>query len=150
MKLVHLFPDAPVDALVEPVGAGVVAAAVGAFHWLRQDRRAPLDVHSFEFVSAVVADKCFHTSKHSIWVLQVQRYRIGVPNVDMRKYITQLFILSDMPVHSMSSYSSWRCLQQDIHASHESAAQGVESALPSSVSNLDSGRRWGFPPHCTD
>ena len=69
-----------------------------------------------------------------------------MPNVDMRKYITQLFILSDMPVHSMSSYSSWRCLQQDIHASHESAEQDVESALPSSVSNLDSGRRWGFPP----
>ena len=36
--------------------------------------------------------------------------------------------------------------QEDIHASHESAEQGVESALPSSVSNLDSGRRWGFPP----
>ena len=69
MKLVHLFPDAPVDALVEPVGAGMVAAAVGAFHWLRQDRRAPLDVHSFEFVSAIVADECCHSSKHSILVL---------------------------------------------------------------------------------
>lgn len=57
-----------------------------------------------------------------------------------------IFILSDMPVHSISPYSSWRCLQQDIHASHESAEQGVESALPSSVSNLDIGRRWGFPP----
>lgn len=64
MKLVHLFPDAPVDALVEPVGAGVVAAAVGAFHWLRQERRAPLDVHSLEFVSAVVADEVCHSSKH--------------------------------------------------------------------------------------
>ena len=72
MKLVHLLPDAPVDTLVESqkrVGAGVVAAAIGAFHWLRQDRRAPLDVHSFEFVSAVVADKVCHSSKHSILVL---------------------------------------------------------------------------------
>ena len=69
MKLVHLFPDAPVDALVEPVGAGMVAAAVGAFHWLRQDCRAPLDVHSLEFVSAVVADESCHSSKHSILVL---------------------------------------------------------------------------------
>ena len=75
MKLVHLFPDAPVDALVEPVGAGVVAAAVGAFHWLRQGRRAQLDVHSFEFVSAVVADKCFHTSKHiafGLWFMDAK------------------------------------------------------------------------------
>ena len=67
MKLVHPFPDAPVDTLVESqkrAGAGVVAAAVGAFHWLRQDRRAPLDVHSLEFVSAVVADEVCHSSKH--------------------------------------------------------------------------------------
>ena len=72
MKLVHLFPDVPIDGLIESqkrAGAGVVAAAVGAFHWLRQDRRAPLDVHSFEFVSAVVADKFCHSSKHSILVL---------------------------------------------------------------------------------
>ena len=64
MKLVHLFPDAPVDALVEPVGAGMIAAAVGAFHWLRHGGRVPLDVHSLEFVSTVVADEVSHSSKH--------------------------------------------------------------------------------------
>ena len=67
VKLVHLFPDVLVDTLVKSqkrAGAGVVAAAVGAFHWLRKDRREPLDVHSFEFVSAVVADEVCHSSKH--------------------------------------------------------------------------------------
>ena len=142
MSLVHLFPNLPVNNPVKPqkrIGAGVVAATVGAFQRLRQGCRVPLDVHSLEFVSATVAHKGFYSSKHSNSDFQVQRYRIGVPNVDMRKYIRQLFILTYMPVHSMSPYSSWRCLQQDIHASHECAEQGAESVLPSSVSNLDSG-----------
>ena len=68
MSLVHLLPNVPVDNLVKPqkrVGAGVVAATVGAFHWLRQGSRAPLDVHSFEFVSAIIADKGFCSSNHN-------------------------------------------------------------------------------------
>ena len=61
----------------------MVAATVRALQRLRPDCRAPLDVHSFEFVSAVVADKGFDSSKHSNSVLQVQRYRKDVPKVDM-------------------------------------------------------------------
>lgn len=75
VSLVHLLPNVPVDNLVKPqkrVGAGVVAATVGAFHWLRQGSRAPLDVHSLEFVSTVVADEVSHSSKHiafGLWVM---------------------------------------------------------------------------------
>ena len=94
MSLVHLFPNLPVNNPVKPqkrIGAGVVAATVRAFQRLRQGCRVPLDVHSLEFVSAVVADKGFDSSNHSNSVLQVQRYRIGVPNVDMVNHIGQHF-----------------------------------------------------------
>lgn len=60
VSLVHLLPNVPVDNLVKPqkrVGAGMVAAALRASEWLRHGGRVPLDVHSLEFVSAVVADK---------------------------------------------------------------------------------------------
>ena len=61
----------------------MVAAALRASEWLRHGGRVPLDVHSLEFVSAVVADKCFDSSNHSNSVLQVQRYRRDVSKVDM-------------------------------------------------------------------
>lgn len=50
----------------------MVAAAFRASEWLRHGGRVPLDVHSLEFVSAVVADKCCHSSKHiafGLWVM---------------------------------------------------------------------------------
>lgn len=42
----------------------MVAAAFRASEWLRHGGHVPLDVHSFEFVSAVVADEVCHSSKH--------------------------------------------------------------------------------------
>ena len=68
VSLVHLFPNLPVNNPVKPqkrIVAGVVAATVGAFQRLRQGCRVPLDVQSLEFVSAVVADKGFDSSKHN-------------------------------------------------------------------------------------
>ena len=72
VSLVHLLPNVPVDNLVKPqkrVGAGVVSATVGTFQRLRQGSRAPLDVHSLEFVSAIIADKGFCSSNHNVSVL---------------------------------------------------------------------------------
>ena len=42
----------------------MVAAALRASEWLRHGGRVPLDVHSLEFVSTVVADEVSHSSKH--------------------------------------------------------------------------------------
>ena len=50
----------------------MVAAALRASEWLRHGGRVPLDVHSLEFVSAVVADEVSHSSKHiafGLWVM---------------------------------------------------------------------------------
>ncbi len=68
VSLVYLFPNLPVNNPVKPqkrIGAGVVAATVRALQRLRKNCRVPLDVHSFEFVSAVVADKGCYSSKHN-------------------------------------------------------------------------------------
>ena len=42
----------------------MVAAALRASEWLRHGGRVPLDVHSLEFVSAIIADEVSHSSKH--------------------------------------------------------------------------------------
>lgn len=50
----------------------MVAAALRASEWLRHGGRVPLDVHSLEFVSTVVADEVSHSSKHiafGLWVM---------------------------------------------------------------------------------
>ena len=68
VSLVHLFPNLPVNNPVKPqkrIGTGVVAATVRTSQWLRKYCRVPLDVQSLEFVSAVVADKGFDSSKHN-------------------------------------------------------------------------------------
>ena len=53
----------------------MVAAALRASEWLRHGGRVPLDVHSLEFVSAVVADEDCHSSKHiafGLWFMDAK------------------------------------------------------------------------------
>jgi hypothetical protein len=72
MKFVHEFPNVTVKEFIETedrLWIGVVAATLWASLRLRHDRRIPLNVHSFEFVSAVVTDKQSCSSKHIISVL---------------------------------------------------------------------------------
>lgn len=77
-------------------------------------RRVPLDVQSLEFVSAVVADKCFDSSNHSNSVLQVQRCRKDVSKdvrgknifTSHRKIFTHpMSVLSNAPSHTIARSS---------------------------------------------